>query len=76
VKIVIQRHTHSRVPSSEFQNISIFGTIHSDLGNMNSVKPLPAKNCSRMRSQPLIKKNPVHATRLMLIRSSSTVAAA
>lgn len=76
MKIMIQRHAHSRVASRELQNFGILSLIHSNLGNVNSVKPFPAKNCRRMRSQPLVEKNPLHATRSVPSRSSSTVAAA
>jgi hypothetical protein len=39
-----------QIPSTEFQNVSVVGTIHSNLGNVNSVKPLPPKDRGCMRS--------------------------
>jgi hypothetical protein len=43
---------------------------------MNRVPPVLAENRRRMRSEPLVQQNALHATRSMLNRSSSTVAAA
>jgi hypothetical protein len=36
--------------------------MHSYLGDMNGVEPLPAKDGGRIRRQSLVEKNSFHAT--------------
>jgi hypothetical protein len=48
VEVVIQRHANARIVSCELQNLSALGPMHSDLGDMNGVEPLSAKDGRRM----------------------------
>ena len=76
VEIVVQRYTHHFADPGFFQNLDVLGLFHSDFGDMHRVQPVPPKNRCRMRSEPLIQQNALHAKESMLNRSSSTVAAA
>ena len=76
MEVVIQRHANSRIVSCELQNLGVLGPMHSEFGDMYGVETVPAKDGRCMRSQALIEKDAFQATRSVLSRSSSTVAAA
>jgi len=54
VEIVVQRHTHPVVVTSQFQNMNVLGPFESDFGDMNRVQTMPAKDLSRTRSESLV----------------------
>lgn len=76
VEIVVQRYTDAFVQPGLFEDLDVLGPLHSDFGDMRRVQPTLPKNRRRMRGEPLIQQNALHATRPVLNRSSSTVAAA
>jgi hypothetical protein len=76
VEVVIERHANARIVSGELQDLRVLGAVHADFGDMHGVEPLPAKDGGRTGSEPLVEKDSFHATRSVLSRSSSTVAAA
>jgi hypothetical protein len=76
VKVMVQSYTDARLVSCELQNLGVFGSMHSDVEDMNGVKPLLTKYGRRTRSEPLVEENSSHATRSVLKCSSSTAAAA
>jgi hypothetical protein len=50
VEVVIQRYANPRIVSCELQNLSVLGPMHSDLGDMNGVEPVLAKDVRRLGS--------------------------
>lgn len=76
VEVVVQGLARPFIVSGRLQNLDVLSFLHPDFGYMNCIHTAPAKNRSRMPSEPLIEQNAFHATRSMLKRSSSTVAAA
>jgi hypothetical protein len=76
MEIVVQGDADPIFALSPLQNIEILSPLHSDFGDMDRVYPTLAKRNRCKRSQTLVQQNPAHATRSVLMRSSSTVAAA
>ncbi len=69
---MIVLHFHA----GSFQNRDIIGPIHSDFRSVDGIEVFFAKNNRSERGKPPIEQKSSHATRSMLTRSSSTVAAA
>ena len=76
MEIVIQSNAHTSVVPSPFQNLYVLGPLHPDFGYMKDIQALLAQHRRGMRSEARVQQERVHATRLMLNRSSSRVAAA
>jgi len=76
MEVMAQGYAHAPVHSSPLQYLCVLGPLHADLADMNCVQAMLAENRSRVRSEPLVEENALHATRSTLSRSSSTAAAA
>jgi hypothetical protein len=50
VEVLIQRYANARIVSCELQNLRVLGSMHSDLGDMNGVEPMLAKDVRRLGS--------------------------
>jgi len=75
MEIVIQGHEDPVVIPGPFEDLKIVCAIHSDLDHMNRVDAMFTQEARCERRKPLIKQDAIHATRFILTRSSSTVAA-
>lgn len=53
---VIQGYANPSVSSGEFENIDVFGSVHSKLGNVRRIEVLTAQNGGRPRCKPLIQQ--------------------
>lgn len=76
VKIVIQCNADTACNARELQDILISGCVHVDFRHMQNIPAFLAQHRCGCRGQPLVQKNPFHATRGVLINWSSTAAAA
>src|ERR1051326_4201633 len=76
VKIVVEGDADPIRPPRLTENLSVIGSSHSDLAHVKRVESASPKDFSRLRRQPLIHQNRIHATRSMPKLSSSTVTAA
>jgi hypothetical protein len=56
MKVVIQSNAHPSVLSREFENIGVFGSVQSNLEDMDSFEALTAENGRRTRCEALIQQ--------------------
>ncbi len=73
---MVQRNANPLIIAGSLQNQVIIRAFHSDFRNVHSIEALSQKDRGCLWRESLVQQKSAHATRSMLMRSSSTVAAA